>query len=75
METCQGATTQGYVTDWEVRCVVVFEDTHDFSSLVMDLEFCKSDPAWSTCRDYKVDGDFLQDAPTLLTPWTGPRRE
>ena len=38
METCQGATTQGYVADWEDRCVVVFEGTHDFSSLVIESD-------------------------------------
>ena len=34
-----GATTQANVADWEDRCVAVFEGTHDFTSLITDLDF------------------------------------
>ena len=67
VETCQGATTQAFVADWEDRCVVVFEGTHDFSSLVTDLEFYKSGTTWSTCGDCKVHSGFLQEFKSLQT--------
>ena len=44
VETCLGATTQANVVAWEDRCVAVLEGTHDFSSLVTDLDFYKWKP-------------------------------
>jgi len=65
VETCQGATTQAYVADWEDRCVVAFEGTHDFSSLVTDLKVWKSGTTWSECGDCKVHSGFLEEWQSL----------
>lgn len=47
-EACQGAATQAYLSDWEDRCVVAFDD---FSSLVTDVKVWKSGTTWSECGD------------------------
>ena len=62
-----GATTQACVAGWEDRCVVVFEGTHDFSSLVTDLELYKSSTTWSTCGECKVHSGLLQECESLQT--------
>ena len=58
----RGDVPGAYVADWKD-----FEGTHDFSSLVTDLEFYKSGTAWSTCGDCKVHSGFPQEFKSLQT--------